>query len=265
MFKYLKKWIGLIITVILVFLILVFVGKMIIFPAGNLEAAQKQSETTKADNMNNPLASNNEDFNEADFIEPGDTDYSDEVTVEGISEGDGSMDNLAGESGEDKDIIKKEAGEVQEVAVVEEIKDENNNPGPIEEQDIDFTSSDDFRIKVDLTKQKVFVYYKDNLIKEMICSGGADQFQTPLGEFKTSQKIEYSWIDRFNMGAYYWTRFYKKYLFHSVPFDENKEMIMEEYEKLGSPASHGCIRLKLEEAKWLYEKLPLGVTVLIHE
>ena len=243
MFKSLKKWIGLIITVILVLLILVFVGKMIIFPAGNLEAAQKQSETTGIDNTST-TTENNEDFNEVDFIEPDDTDYLDKVTVEGISEGDGSMDNLAGESEEDKGIIKKEAGEVQ---------------------DIDFTSSDDFRIKVDLTKQKVFVYYKDNLIKEMICSGGAEQSPTPLGEFKTSQKIEYSWIDRFNMGAYYWIRFNKKYLFHSVPFDENKKMIMEEYEKLGSPASHGCIRLKLDEAKWLYEKLPLGVTVLIHE
>lgn len=264
MFKFLKNWIGLIITVILLLLILVFVGKMVIFPVGNLEAAQKQSETTRIDNTST-TTDNNEDFNEVDFTEQANTDYSDEVTVEGISEGDGSMDNLAGESEEDKSIIKKEAGEEQEVAVVEEIKDENNNPGPIEEQDIDFTSSDDFRIKVDLTKQKVFVYYKDNLIKEMICSGGAEQFPTPLGEFKTSQKIEYSWIDRFNMGAYYWIRFYKKYLFHSVPFDENKEMIMEEYEKLGSPASHGCIRLKLDEAKWLYEKLPLGVTVLIHE
>ena len=264
MFKFLKNWIGLIITVILLLLILVFVGKMVIFPVGNLEAAQKQSETTRIDNTST-TTDNNEDFNEVDFTEQANTDYSDEVTVEGISEGDGSMDNLAGESEEDKSIIKKEAGEEQEVTVVEEIKDENNNPGPIEEQDIDFTSSDDFRIKVDLTKQKVFVYYKDNLIKEMICSGGAEQFPTPLGEFKTSQKIEYSWIDRFNMGAYYWIRFYKKYLFHSVPFDENKEMIMEEYEKLGSPASHGCIRLKLDEAKWLYEKLPLGVTVLIHE
>ena len=264
MFKFLKNWIGLIITVILLLLILVFVGKMVIFPVGNLEAAQKQSETTRIDNTST-TTDNNEDFNEVDFTEQANTDYSDEVTVEGISEGDGSMDNLARESEEDKDIIKKEAGEEQEVAVMEEIKDENNNPGPIEEQDIDFTSSDDFRIKVDLTKQKVFVYYKDNLIKEMICSGGAEQFPTPLGEFKTSQKIEYSWIDRFNMGAYYWIRFYKKYLFHSVPFDENKEMIMEEYEKLGSPASHGCIRLKLDEAKWLYEKLPLGVTVLIHE
>ncbi|GAH22860.1 unnamed protein product, partial [marine sediment metagenome] len=93
MFKFLKKWIGSIITVILVLLVLVFFGKMIIFPADNLEAMQKQSETTKADNMNT-LASNNEDSNEADFIEPGNADYSDEVTVKSISEGDDSMNNL---------------------------------------------------------------------------------------------------------------------------------------------------------------------------
>jgi len=263
LFKFLKKWIGLIITVILVLLILVFAGKMIIFPADNLEAMQKQSETTKAENMNT-LASNNEDSNEADFIEPGKADYSDEVTVEGISEGDDSMDNLVEESEEDKDIIKKEAGEEQEPAGGEEIKDEHNDTGPIEEQDIDFNSGDDFRIEVDLTKQKVFVYYKDELIREMICSGGADE-STPLGEFETSQKIEYDWVSRFNVGAYYWIRFYGNYLFHSVPFDKNGEMIIEEYEKLGSPASHGCIRLKLDEAKWLYEKLPLGVKVIIYK
>lgn len=264
MFKFIKKWIGLIITVILVPLILVVVGKMIIFPADNLEAAQKQSETTGIDNTST-TTDNYEDFNEADFIKPGDKDYSDEVTVEDTSEGDGSMDNLAGESEEDKDIIKKEAGEEQESSGGEEIKDEHNDTGQNENQNIDFTNSDDFRIEVDLTKQKVFVYYKDNLIRDIICSGGTDQSPTPLGEFKTSEKIEYDWIPRFNVGAYYWIRFYKKYLFHSVPFDENKEMIIEEYEKLGSPASHGCIRLKLDEAKWLYEKLPLGVKVIIYK
>lgn len=264
MFKFIKKWIGLIITVILVPLILVVVGKMIIFPADNLEATQKQSETTGIDNTST-TTDNNEDFNEADFIKPGDKDYSDEVTVEDTSEGDGSMDNLAGESEEDKDIIKKEAGEEQESADGEEIKDGHNDTGQNENQNIDFTNSDDFRIEVDLTKQKVFVYYKDNMIREMICSGGADQSPTPQGEFETSDKIRYSWVERFDVGAFYWTRFYKKYLFHSVPFDENKEMIMEEYEKLGSPASHGCIRLKLDEAKWLYEKLPLGVKVIIYK
>jgi len=264
LFKFLKKWIGLIITVILVLLILVFVGKMIIFAADNLEDTQKQSETTKAGNMNT-LASNNEDLNEADFTEQANADFSNEATDENISECDGNMDNSVEEPEEDEDIIKKEAGEEQGSAGGEEIKDGHNDTGQNENQNIDFSNSDDFRIEVDLTKQKVFVYYKDNMIREMICSGGADQSPTPQGEFETSDKIKYSWVERFDVGAFYWTRFYKKYLFHSVPFDKNREMIIEEYEKLGSPASHGCIRLKLEEAKWLYEKLPSGVKVIIYK
>ena len=264
MFKFLKKWIGSIITVILVLLILVFAGKIIIFPADNLEATQKQSETNEVDNMNNPT-DNNEGYNKAYFTETNNLDYSDEVTVKSISEGDDSMNNLVEESEEDKDIIKKEAGEEQESAGGEETVSENDNPGKNEDQNIDFSNSDNFRIEVDLTKQKVFVYYKDNLIKEMICSGGTDQSPTPRGEFETSDKIKYSWVERFDVGAFYWIRFYKKYLFHSVPFDKNGEMIIEEYEKLGSPVSHGCIRLELEEAKWLYEKLPSGVKVIIYK
>jgi len=263
LFKFLKKWISSIITVILILLTLVFAGKIIISPADNLEAAQKQSETNEVDNINNPTDSS-EGYNKAYFAETNNPDFSYGATVKSISEEDDSINNPAGESEEDKDIIKEEAGEKQEAAVVEEIKDEDNDPDPIEEPNIDFTSSDDFRIDVDLAKQKVFVYYKDNLIRDMICSGGKEETPTPTGEFKTSDKIEYSFVDRFNMGAYYWTRFYKKYLFHSVPYDKKGEMITEEYEKLGRPASHGCIRLEFEEAKWLYENLPSGVKVQIH-
>ena len=263
MFNFLKSWIGLII-IIFTFFALISTGKMIIFPADNLEATQKQSETNEVDNMNNPT-DNNESYNKAYFTETNNLDYSNEVTVKSISEGDDSMDNLVEELEEDEDTFKEEAGEEQGSAGGEEIKDEHNDTGQNENQNIDFTNSDDFRIEVDLTKQMVLVYYKDNLIKEMICSGGAEETPTPPGEFETSDKIKYSWVERFNVGAFYWTRFYKNYLFHSVPYDEKKEMIIEEYEKLGSPVSHGCIRLKLEEAKWLYDKLPSGVKVIIYK
>ncbi len=131
-------------------------------------------------------------------------------------------------------------------------------------ENIDYSDSADFRIEIDLSRQRLIVFYMDEVLKEMICSGGAPGHPTPLGEFITTQKIEYSWIPRFEMGAYYWVRFFEDYLIHSVPFDEDGEMIVEEFEKLGNPVSHGCIRLRLEEAKWLYETLPLGVKVLIY-
>ena len=150
----------------------------------------------------------------------------------------------------------------------EEIKNNNSDgQSSMEEiKGIDFSNSEDFMIEVDLSRQVVLVYYKNALIKEkMVCSGGKESSPTPIGEFFTTEKVYYQWVAKFNVGAYYWTRFYRDYLFHSVPFDKNGEMIEEEYKKLGSPASHGCIRLGLDEAKWLYEKLPIGVKVSIHE
>jgi len=131
-------------------------------------------------------------------------------------------------------------------------------------EDIDYTISGDFRIEIDLERQRLIVFHKDEVLREMVCSGGAPGSPTPLGAYSTTQKIEYAWVERFGVGAYYWIRFFEDYLIHSVPFDENGEMIAEEFEKLGNPASHGCIRLRLEEAKWLYETLPLGVKVVIY-
>jgi len=129
---------------------------------------------------------------------------------------------------------------------------------------VDYQDVANFKIDINLSTQRVTVYYKDNAIKSMVCSGGAPQSPTPLGNFTTYQKIYYAWVPRFNQGAYYWTRFYGPYLIHSVPFDKNGNIISEEYAKLGSPASHGCVRLEVEDAKWLYEVLPLGINVSIH-
>ncbi|MCJ7665545.1 MAG: L,D-transpeptidase, partial [Actinobacteria bacterium] len=155
----------------------------------------------------------------------------------------------------------EEGGSI-EAASVGSSSDPGNDISVIE--NIDYSDSTDFRIEVDLSRQILTVFYMEEILKEMVCSGGAPGHATPLGEFTTTQKIKYSWVDRFDVGAYYWIRFFEDYLIHSVPFDKNGKMIVEEFEKLGSPASHGCIRLRLEEAQWLYESLPLGVRVLIY-
>ena len=34
---------------------------------------------------------------------------------------------------------------------------------------------------------------------------------------------------------------------------------------LGQKASHGCIRLKVKDAKWIYDTCPEGTTVVIQE
>lgn len=132
-----------------------------------------------------------------------------------------------------------------------------------QETSIDYSNPGNFRIDVNLTAQLVSVYYNDNLIKSLRCSSGTAETPTITGTFTTNQKIYYAWVPRFNQGAYYWVRFYGAYLFHSVPFDKNGNMIAEEAGKIGTPASHGCVRMALEDAKWFYETLPLGIKVTI--
>ncbi len=183
---------------------------------------------------------------------------------EGNFESGTAMKNREEEINQEEEIIEDNIMEEKEQPGSGEIREESNNPSQDNTIEVDYSDSDNFRIEVDLSSQKVLIYYNDNLLKEWICSGGTDEKPTPVGEFKTTHKGGYFWSKKYSMGAYHWVRFYNEYLFHSVPFDGDNNIIEEEYEKLGSPASHGCIRLEVENARWLYEMLPLGVKVIIY-
>ena len=119
--------------------------------------------------------------------------------------------------------------------------------------------------EVDIKNQRVLVYYDGELLKTLICSTGNQNNSTPLGIYYTSQKIPDSYVPRFDMRAHNWIRFYNTFLFHSVPFDKENNLLVDEVKKLGQPATHGCVRLGLEDIKWLYDTFPLGVKVFIHE
>lgn len=97
----------------------------------------------------------------------------------------------------------------------------------------------------------------------MICSGGPD---TPTGVFETP--INYSW--RLLSGpcyGQYATRIWDAYLFHSVPYYTQHKDDLEyvEYNKLGTQASLGCIRLMVVDVKWIYDNCPIGTTVIIYD
>jgi len=129
---------------------------------------------------------------------------------------------------------------------------------------VDEVNPDNYLIEVSLNEQKVRVFYKKELIKEMVCSSGDALSQTPKGTFKTSDKIKYSWLPEYNAGAYYFVRFFGSYLFHSTPVDKDGNTIESEQINLGKPVSHGCVRLDINDAKWLYEFVPSGTTVKIY-
>lgn len=67
-------------------------------------------------------------------------------------------------------------------------------------------------------------------------------------------------------GGQYATRITGPYLFHSVPYFEKDKTTLEydEFNKLGTTASAGCIRLTVRDVKWIYDNCPIGTTVRMY-
>lgn len=126
----------------------------------------------------------------------------------------------------------------------------------------DVSQATDLSISVSLADQRVYIKDGDTTIYTMICSSGMDD-STPHGTFTVQSRGENFFNPNEQMGANWWVSFYGDYLFHTVPTDSDGNYIVSEAEKLGRPASHGCLRLSVSDAKWIYDNIPDGTTVVI--
>ncbi len=122
-----------------------------------------------------------------------------------------------------------------------------------------------FWVEVDIAQQRVRVWKEGDLLREMVASTGLPESPTPTGVFKLENRGRFFFSKKYGQGGYWWVSFLNRgeYLFHSVPTDEKGRIIPEEAKKLGQPASHGCVRLSLEDAKWFYDHMPEGTPVVI--
>lgn len=102
-------------------------------------------------------------------------------------------------------------------------------------------------------------------IKPMICSVGRED-NTPCGSFTLQER--YEWRALFgNVYGQYAVRIVNSILFHSVPYYEERQDTLktEEFDKLGTSASDGCIRLQVADAKWIYDHCAEGTVVTIFD
>jgi lipoprotein-anchoring transpeptidase ErfK/SrfK len=124
-------------------------------------------------------------------------------------------------------------------------------------------------LKVSLDRQRVYVMSGDGCVYTMIASTGLDSPEddrTPQGVFYVQRERGLSFYSaRLGEGARYWVSWlhHGEYLFHSVPTDAKGRIVEEEASKLGRKASHGCIRLSLPDAKWIYDNVRFGAKVVI--
>lgn len=130
-----------------------------------------------------------------------------------------------------------------------------------------------YAVTVDVRNQVVTVYGRDdnggytNVVRKMICSTGTTSHPSDLGDWTLNGKTaRWATFPKWGGGwAQYWTRINSGIAFHSVLYNTTDTMALAtgSYKALGSRASHGCIRLLVDDAKWVYENLGKGVVVTI--
>ena len=130
----------------------------------------------------------------------------------------------------------------------------------------DITSNTNYLVFVNISEQKTYVYEGSKndwtLAKTFTCSTGIEGKETPVGVFTVQNRAPWFFSPKYGQGGKYYVQFMGNYLFHSIPFDSDKTTISDP--TLGVPASHGCIRLAVEDSKWLYDNVQNGSKIIIY-
>ena len=112
-------------------------------------------------------------------------------------------------------------------------------------------------VDVDLATQTVRAYDGDELVKTFLVSTGRSNTPTVIGEYRIWTKLPYD--DMRGPGYFlkdvpYVMYFYKGYGVHGTYWHSN----------FGTPMSHGCVNLSIDDAAWLYEFASVGTLVNVH-
>ena len=126
-----------------------------------------------------------------------------------------------------------------------------------------YSSATPYLLLVNRSRHKVYIFqgYRGNWkqIREWSCGDGAASTPTVEGTFKVQNRGYY--FDSGSARCYWWTQFYGNYLFHSVLYHKDGTLMDG---RVGMALSHGCVRLEIQNAKWIYDTIPSGSTVVVY-
>ena len=122
-------------------------------------------------------------------------------------------------------------------------------------------------IYVSIDDQHVWAYADGESALSFACSTGAGEFRRTLpGKFEVQNKLPMAYSDSWGLQLPYWMGIY--YIrngaqngFHALPIDQSGKKLWGD--KIGTPASMGCVVLKDKQMRQLYRWAQVGTPVVI--
>lgn len=141
----------------------------------------------------------------------------------------------------------------KEIPIEEEKISPGYNPGKYEGR----------YIEVNLSEQTMYLFDGKDLKSTYRVSTGKWSMPTPTGEYKIENKTDRAFSNRYGLYMPWWMGFIgTEYGIHELPEWPNGAKEGESH--IGTPVSHGCIRLGVGPAQAVYDFAVEGTPVFIH-
>lgn len=117
-------------------------------------------------------------------------------------------------------------------------------------------------IDVMISKQVMTIFENGVQVNQFLVSSGKVGMPTPLGEYKVLRKETNHWSVKYKLWMPYSMNFTGPYYIHELPYWPNGYREGEAH--LGIRVSHGCVRLGIGPAKYVFDWAEIGTPIYIH-
>ena len=130
----------------------------------------------------------------------------------------------------------------------------------------DYTSPTNYLILIDKSTFTVAIYERGGgswvRVESFGCTIGAPGHDTIEGVFHVQGRRYY--FDSYGVRCFYATGFCGDYMIHSTLYNKLPTPSSPCDSRIGQALSHGCVRVELSNAEWIYNHIPGGTTVVVY-
>jgi lipoprotein-anchoring transpeptidase ErfK/SrfK len=118
-------------------------------------------------------------------------------------------------------------------------------------------------LEVSISHQRLTVWRDGKAIYRFVISTGRPGYETPTGRYKVLNKSETWWSRKWSVWMPWALRWHNGYFFHQLPHKPGSSVNIGAT-RLGTPDSHGCVRVNVGDAELLYRWTHVGTPVWVH-
>jgi len=118
-------------------------------------------------------------------------------------------------------------------------------------------------IEVSIKRQRLFAWRDGITVYRFIISTGRPGYDTPTGHYLIIAKYPTAWSEKWHVWMPWAMNWYGNYFIHQLPHFPGSTVNIGA-SKLGTPDSHGCIRVNVGDARTLFVWAAVGTPVWVH-